>query len=699
MALLQGFAKGTQFLDNSGNPLSRGSLSVYESDTSTLATLTSNGSTAAPNPVTLDGSGRLTSALWAVVPVDVVVKDANGATVANPQDIVPQATISFDSISELKSSAVPPSDNSTAIVSGYYSPGDGGGGIYGWDSSSTATANNGTIIQRDVGGTGRWRFVGSRATVRTFGAKGDGSTDDTTAVTASINASNFVYFPDGTYLVTSLPEFSQGDTWEGESTRNTIIKLNTTGYCITQTTDAPQVLLERISILGATMAATFLRLNGGAMHYLTWRSVNFENLRCGFDMNSNIVYWMYADGVRVKDCLYGFRQPSGLEESTLRVSAQNNIGAVYELTYTGLSGGSFAVGNTCTGLTSSEATTIEGVIADTGTTGRLLVSHPKGTNGSPLTLGYSATETISNGAGVTATYASKLAARSCFLGDGGACTGITLLGMDCNVSGLEVHNSDINLIGGYMESYTSDIPVLKLVACTGFVSASPVPNSYTDIDDATYRAIIGRAPSSTSRSEATRNILNGNGINQFPDPTIQGARATQVWGGGATIAQASNVLSIAGADGTDGAGATFALPVGSAFITALLDIESITGTTRVQFVNTDSSTNTDIAQGERKVIRIEAAATAGAAPTLRIRGVSAAYDCDIRLINVGAAYGYIGAPETSSRPDALAKLTENAGAIGGTNDGNLPDLSGTPATSDLVAAIRELATRVNSLTR
>lgn len=43
----------------------------------------------------------------------------------------------------------------------------------------------------------------------------------------------------------------------------------------------------------------------------------------------------------------------------------------------------------------------------------------------------------------------------------------------------------------------------------------------------------------------------------------------------------------------------------------------------------------------------------------------------------------------------VASLTENAGAIGGTNDGNLPDLSAADAT--LAAAIREVATKLNEL--
>lgn len=52
--------------------------------------------------------------------------------------------------------------------------------------------------------------------------------------------------------------------------------------------------------------------------------------------------------------------------------------------------------------------------------------------------------------------------------------------------------------------------------------------------------------------------------------------------------------------------------------------------------------------------------------------------------------------QASTIADATA-LTENSGAIGGTNDGNLPDLSSADAAAN-AAAVREVATAVNTLT-
>jgi hypothetical protein len=73
-------------------------------------------------------------------------------------------------------------------VLGYYSAGDGGGGIFYWDGTSAATADNGTIIAPNTG-TGRWlRFLPEvkKYTPKWFGARGDG-TDDKTFVQNAID--------------------------------------------------------------------------------------------------------------------------------------------------------------------------------------------------------------------------------------------------------------------------------------------------------------------------------------------------------------------------------------------------------------------------------------------------------------------------------------------------------------------------------
>jgi hypothetical protein len=57
------------------------------------------------------------------------------------------------------------------------------------------------------------------------------------------------------------------------------------------------------------------------------------------------------------------------------------------------------------------------------------------------------------------------------------------------------------------------------------------------------------------------------------------------------------------------------------------------------------------------------------------------------LVTLSAASGAVS---------AIADLTEDGGAIGGTSDGDLPDLS-TPGAVVNTAAVREVAERVNAL--
>jgi hypothetical protein len=64
------------------------------------------------------------------------------------------------------------------------------------------------------------------------------------------------------------------------------------------------------------------------------------------------------------------------------------------------------------------------------------------------------------------------------------------------------------------------------------------------------------------------------------------------------------------------------------------------------------------------------------------------------LLSTGAEL--VTLAKASGASAAIAALTENSGAIGGTNDGDLPDLT-TPSAAGNTAAVRELATHVNNI--
>lgn len=84
------------------------------------------------------------------------------------------------------------------ITAGRTAAGDGGGAIYYYSSSSAATTNSGAIFTATGMGTGQylWNNVGD-LTVRMFGAVGDGTTDDYTAIMAALNYASTTLFNAG----------------------------------------------------------------------------------------------------------------------------------------------------------------------------------------------------------------------------------------------------------------------------------------------------------------------------------------------------------------------------------------------------------------------------------------------------------------------------------------------------------------------
>ena len=103
-------------------------------------------------------------------------------------------------------------------------------------------------------------IAGAPVNVKDFGAAGDGITDDTAAIQAALGASKHVYFPAGTYLITSQLVLSHGHNLTGDGpnnygqfSSNTPSILNFSGitagnWCVKIPTNVWGIALRKLSI-------------------------------------------------------------------------------------------------------------------------------------------------------------------------------------------------------------------------------------------------------------------------------------------------------------------------------------------------------------------------------------------------------------------------------------------------------------------
>lgn len=210
---------GDQWFDDNGKPLSRGKLYFYEVGSSTPKATYANSSLTTANtwPVVLDADGRQGDVFFGGA-AKLVIQSAAGVQIDTSDPVYPvQSTVtvvvgaeagvsveSWDDLMLIESDT----DFSTCTMLGFYAPGDGGGGVFYWDSTSEATPNIGTIVQPTATvGAGRWLriFDPKIVNVKWFGARSDDTGDVTDAFQAAfdfVNAAGggVVYMPAGEYL-------------------------------------------------------------------------------------------------------------------------------------------------------------------------------------------------------------------------------------------------------------------------------------------------------------------------------------------------------------------------------------------------------------------------------------------------------------------------------------------------------------------
>ncbi|GIL25130.1 hypothetical protein [Actinocatenispora comari] len=106
------------------------------------------------------------------------------AATAGPAQAAPHQAapvLRYDTVRDLLA-ARHPADGAVAVVAGYHSPGDGGGGGYRWDAGATRTGNGGTVLDpaRGKARRGRWLALHTGTVdFRRFGVTGPTTNADT----------------------------------------------------------------------------------------------------------------------------------------------------------------------------------------------------------------------------------------------------------------------------------------------------------------------------------------------------------------------------------------------------------------------------------------------------------------------------------------------------------------------------------------
>ena len=129
--------------------------------------------------------------------------------------------------------------------------------------------------------------------VSAYGATGNGTTDDTAAIQNAINAAlsgDTVYFPGGTYKVSSRINFLSNKTYAGEyaGTVRSILNQSTANTFTGQLQGgAVNVTLDGLTFQNAGLAVD---QSGGAAQNLTIRNCTFQNILTGSYPNNQVIF-------------------------------------------------------------------------------------------------------------------------------------------------------------------------------------------------------------------------------------------------------------------------------------------------------------------------------------------------------------------------------------------------------------------------
>jgi hypothetical protein len=183
--------------------------------------------------------------------------------------------------------------------------------VSAWLNDVNSATFNGTAVFTPSGAGAVARTTQAKlqefVSVKDFGAKGDGVTDDTAAFQAALNAGGTIYVPNGTYIITStLLMQSDGLAIIGQTRRQAILKKNSAGSILQGAEGDTFFHLENLYFTGTGATGIDVNPAAGALQgylsYPTIRSCDFT-FDMAYGINADLIF---AD---IQNCSFGYFGP------------------------------------------------------------------------------------------------------------------------------------------------------------------------------------------------------------------------------------------------------------------------------------------------------------------------------------------------------------------------------------------------------